>query len=187
VRKEAVMRARSRGRRYSLVSSLCSLSFVLLASVASAQSTDTLSVIGDIAKSVALDPTTYAPAAIGYGATMRDWSTSQVFFRNGFNELNPRFTVTGRSNDTPLSYADGRHRILRDALGNLPISIVNNATDRLIEHFLTARHPEHKKLFRALGWIERLSFCGYISYQLSAHHFAQASHNERQALALGLR
>src|ERR1700681_3755202 len=62
------------------------------------------SAFADVVKGVALDPTTYAPALIGYHATMKDWNTSQPFFQNGFVEHNQRFTVTGRPDDTALSY-----------------------------------------------------------------------------------
>src|ERR1700730_15771631 len=62
------------------------------------------SALADVVKGVFFDPTTYAPAVIGYDATMRDWNTSQPFFKNGFVEHNARFTVTGRSDDTAMNY-----------------------------------------------------------------------------------
>ena len=61
---------------------------------ASAQDDKSSSAFADVVKGVVLDPTTYAPALIGYDATMRDWNTSQPFFRNGFVEHNQRFTLT---------------------------------------------------------------------------------------------
>jgi hypothetical protein len=139
-----------------------------------------------IVKEVALDPTTYAPAVIAYDATMRDWNSSQPFFRNGYMELNPRFTVSGLPNDVPVSYAAGNRRILSDAFANLGLSLVNNFTDRAFEHKLMERYPDHRKIVRAVGWIERLSFSGYMSYALSAAHFRQAAANVSQARALGL-
>jgi hypothetical protein len=33
-------------------------------------------------------------------------------------ELNPRFTISGLPNDVPVSYSEGRRRILSDAVGN---------------------------------------------------------------------
>src|SRR5437870_2126724 len=62
------------------------------------------SFLSDTFKRVILDPTTYAPSVIAYDATMRDWNSSQVFFRNGYFEHNERYTLTGRPNDAPMSY-----------------------------------------------------------------------------------
>ena len=143
--------------------------------------------IGDTVKSVIFDPTTYAPAIIAYDATMRDWNTSQPFFRAGFVEHNERFTLTGRPNDVPMSYADGQRRILTDALVNLQMSVVNNVADQLFERMLLSRFPEHRKLVKTLGWIERVSFASYMSYQLSAQHDRQAGMNAQRAQQMGLR
>jgi hypothetical protein len=157
-----------------------------LSSSATAQDQQPSSPVIGIVKEVVLDPTTYAPAVIAYDATMRDWNTSQPFFRNGYMELNPRFTISGLPNDVPLSYAAGNRRILSDAFGNLGLSLVNNFTDRVFEHKLMERYPRHRKIVRAVGWIERLSFSGYMSYVLSAAHFRQAQANASEARALGL-
>jgi len=143
--------------------------------------------IGDTVKSVIFDPTTYAPAIIAYDATMRDWNTSQPFFRAGFVEHNERFTLTGRPNDVPMSYEDGQRRILTDALVNLQMSVVNNVADRLFERMLLSRFPQHRKLVKTLGWIERVSFASYMSYQLSAQHYRQAGLNAQRAQQMGLR
>ena len=138
-------------------------------------------------KSVIFDPTTYAPAIIAYDATMRDWNTSQPFFRAGYVEHNERFTLTGRPNDLPMSYEDGQRRILTDALVNLQMSIVNNVADRLFERMLLSRFPEHRKVVKTLGWIERATFASYMSYQLSAQHYRQANSNAQRAQQMGLR
>ena len=143
--------------------------------------------IADTVKRVVFDPTTYAPALIAYDATMRDWNTSQPSFRNGFVEHNERFTLTGRPNDVPVSYEVGRQRILSDALLNLQMSIVNNVADQLFERMLLARFPEHRKLVRTLGWIERGTFATYMSYQLSARHYRQAEANQLRAQQMGFR
>jgi hypothetical protein len=45
-----------------------------------------------LAKSVALDPTTYAPAGLSYESSRMDWTTSYVFFQHGWLERNPRYT-----------------------------------------------------------------------------------------------
>jgi hypothetical protein len=143
--------------------------------------------VGDTVKRVIFDPTTYAPAIIAYDATMRDWNTSQPFFRNGFMEHNQRFTLTGRPNDVPMSYGDGQRRILTDALVNLQMSVVNNVADQLFERMLITRFPEHRKLVRTLGWVERVTFGSYMSYQLSAQHYRQATMNAQRAQQMGLR
>jgi hypothetical protein len=158
----------------------------LLPSYVSAQDSEQPSPVADVVKRVALDPTTYAPAMIAYGATIRDWNSSQPFFQNGFVEHNARFTLTGRPDDVAVSYEVGRRRIFMDALTNLQVSVVNNVTDSIIERVLVARHPEHRTLWRTLGWIERISFASYMSYRLSADHFRQAQLNEQRAQALGL-
>src|SRR5436190_23366105 len=86
------------------------------AQFALAQDEKPSSAFGNVVKGVFLDPTTYAPAVIGYHSTMKDWNTSQPFFQNGFVEHNARFTVSGRPDDIAVGYGEGRNRILRDAL-----------------------------------------------------------------------
>jgi len=143
--------------------------------------------VGDTVKRVIFDPTTYAPAIIAYDGTMRDWNTSQPFFRNGFMEHNERFTLTGRPNDVAMSYGDGQRRILTDALVTLQMSAINNVADQLFERMLITRFPEHRKLVRTFGWIERATFASYMSYQLSAQHYRQATMNAQRAQQMGLR
>ena len=160
---------------------------ILLPLRASAQNPDQSSFLADTFKRVILDPTTYAPAAIAYDATMRDWNTSQPFFNNGFFEHNERFTVSGLPNDRPVSYGVGRQRILSDALINLQMSLANNVADQVFERMLLDRFPTHRKLVRTLGWIERSAFASYMSYRLSAAHFRQAAANEAYAQQMGFK
>jgi hypothetical protein len=145
------------------------------------------SLFGDTVKRVLLDPTTYAPAAIAYDATMRDWNTSQPLFTHGYVEHNERFTLTGRPNDVPVSYVVGRNRILSDAMMNLELSVVNNVATSLVERALIDRFPEHPRLVRTLGWIERIGFSSGVAYYLSAQHYRQAGINEAQARQMGIR
>ena len=161
--------------------------FCATTSNAIAQDQDRSSLVGGIIKQVVFDPTTYAPAIIAYDATMRDWKTSQPFFQNGFMEHNSRFTISGRANDVPLAYADGKKRILADAAANLGMSTLNNITGRVFERILTERYPEHRKIVRAASWIERISFGVYMSYLLSKDHYRQAELNTRRAQQLGYR
>jgi hypothetical protein len=152
-----------------------------------AQDQDRSSFAGTMVKQVLLDPTTYAPSIIAYDATMRDWKTSQPFFRNGFVEHNSRYTISGRANDFPLPYAQGHKRILADAAANLGMSALNNLTGRVFERMLTERYPEHRKIVRAVSWLERISFGVYMSYMLSKDHYRQAELNATRAQQLGYR
>jgi hypothetical protein len=161
--------------------------FFLPSSGATAQDQDRSSPLTAIVKQVVFDPTTYAPAAIAYDATLRDWNSSQPFFKNGFMELNPRFTISGLPNDVPVSYSEGKRRILSDAFGTLGLSLINNFTDRALERTLMTRYPEHRKLIRAAGWIERISVGAGMSYVLSVQHFRQAQSNAALAQELGYR
>jgi hypothetical protein len=139
-----------------------------------------------LAKDVMLDPTTYAPAILSYTSTRLDWDTSQVFFRNGYVEDNPRYTATGLAHDTPMGYQAGNRKILMDTLSIVGGSVANNLTDRVFERYLLERYPDHRKLVRTIGWIERTTFASYWSYRLSAAHFRQWKANERTAAQLGL-
>jgi hypothetical protein len=141
----------------------------------------------DAIKHTVFDPTTYVPGIISYDATMRDWRTSQTFFQNGFVEHNARFTVSGLPDDTAIDYGAGRHLILKDALGAVAVSAVQNLATRLLEESLIRRYPEHRKLVRALGWVERVSVASFLSYQLSAAHYRQAQQNQELAIQLGVR
>jgi hypothetical protein len=160
---------------------LCSAQFV------SAQGDNRSSPFVDVVKGVVLDPTTYAPALIGYHSTMKDWNTSQPFFQNGFVEHNARFTVTGRPNDTAVSYTVGKKLILKDALSTLGVAAAQNATSRIVERALLARYPEHPRVVKTIGWIQRISVASLMSYRLSAGHYRQAQVNAQQAAMLGLR
>lgn len=145
------------------------------------------SFVADVAKHVVLDPTTYVPAILGYDSTMRDWNSSQPFFRNGFVEHNPQFTASGLPNDTALSYDAGRKLILSDFVTNLEVSIANNVVDSMFERALIDKYPNHRKLVRAIGWIEKGAFASLVSYRLSASHYQQWQQNERMATQLGIR
>ena len=109
---------------------------VLMPGVAAAQSDSDSNWFWDITKSVVLDPTTYAPATLSYTSMRMDWNSSQPLFRNGWVEQNRRFTMSGRPNDMPVSYAEGNNRIRHMALLHLQESIVNNAAANIFERVL---------------------------------------------------
>jgi hypothetical protein len=134
---------------------------------------------------VILDPTTYAPTIVAWEATRLDWRSSQIFFQNGFFEHNPRFTVSGRSDDVAIGYAAGNRKILTDSLAILQFSLVNNASARLTERLLMRRFPNQRKLLRTIGWVERSGVASYWSYRLSAGHLRQWQANGRRAQQLG--
>jgi hypothetical protein len=154
---------------------------------ASAQGDQHSPFLVDLANEIVFDPTTYAPSIVAYDAAMRDWNTSQLFFRNGFLEHNPRFTVSGLPNDTPVSYSTGRRMILKDGLVHLGLSTVHNVTSRTLEHMLLDRHPEKRTLIRVIGWVERSVYALSLAYALSHKHYRQAAENERLALEYGFR
>lgn len=161
---------------------------MLLAPVtATAQSQEQPPAFWDVTKRVVFDPTTYAPAIIAYDATMRDWNSSQPFFRNGFVEHNPRYTISGRPDDFALDHEAGKRRIRADALANAQMSLVNNAVDQIFERVLTEKYPTHRTLVRTLGWIERISFASYMSYRLSAAHYRQWQLNDATAARMGFK
>jgi hypothetical protein len=150
-----------------------------------AQEESRSSAVADVFKGVVFDPTTYAPSLIQYHATMRDWNTSQPFFHNGFVERNARFTVSGRPNDLPIGYDAGRSLILKDALTTLGVSAAQNLTSRIVERALLARYPDHPKVVKTIGWIQRIAVGSLMSYRLSAAHYRQAALNEQRARELG--
>ena len=153
----------------------------------SAQEEKRSSAFADIVKGVVFDPTTYAPAVIGYDATMRDWKTSQPFFQNGFVEHNARFTVSGRPDDKAVSYTAGRQLILKDAFAAFGVTAAQNLTSRLVERALLERYPQRAKLVKTIGWVQRVSIASLMSYHLSANHYRQAQLNGQRAVELGLR
>jgi len=156
-----------------------------VASAASAQDQAHRSLVSDVVKQVLLDPTTYAPTIVAWTATRLDWQSSQAFFESGWTEHNARFTISGLGDDTPMSYRAGNRQILTDAFSNLQLSLVNNASSRVVEGLLIPRYPNHRKLFRTIGWIERSVMASYLSYGLSAGHFRQWQENGRRAQQLG--
>ena len=150
-----------------------------------AQTEDVRPLAWDVARAALIDPTTYAPALISYAAIRQDWKTSQVLFANGWVEQNPRFTVSGRANDVPVSYDAGMRRIRWTALTVLQYSAVNNVGTLVVERLLIARYPHRKTLIRTLSWVERIAFASALTYRNSADHLRQASKNRHLAREYG--
>jgi hypothetical protein len=138
----------------------------------------------DVARAVLIDPTTFAPAIVSHEAMLQDWKSSQVLFARGWVEQNPRYTISGRANDVPVSYQEGANRIRGAALVILQYSAINNAGVRVAERLLISRYPHRKKLIRVLSWAERIAFASILTYSNTADHLRQASSNRRTAGAL---
>ena len=155
--------------------------FVLTPALSSAQDNERGNVVLDIAKAVVFDPTTYAPATLSYTSQRMDWKTSQALFQQGWLEHNHRFTVSGRADDTPLSFEAGNRQITRMALLHLQESVVNNVSAQIFERVLADKYPQHRKLFKALGCAERIGFASYVSYLASVNHFKQSQRNVEMA------
>jgi len=160
---------------------------VLMPAIASAQAETDTNVFWDVTKAVVFDPTTYAPATLTYTSMKMDWDSSQTLFRNGWVEQNHRFTVSGRQNDLPISFADGNRKIRNMALLHLQESLINNTAANVFERVLAERYPQHRTLFKVLSWVERIAFASYVSYAASANHFKQAERNRQLAIQFGYR
>ena len=142
-------------------------------------------VVLDVTKAVVFDPTTYAPAILSYTSQRMDWKTSQPLFEQGWLEHNQRFTISGRPDDKPISFGAGNRQIMRMAFLHLQESVVNNATTQIFERVLAEKYPNHRKLFKTLGWAERIGFASYVSYLASVDHFKQSQRNIEIARAHG--
>ena len=158
---------------------------VLTPAIASAQGETDSNVFWDVTKAVVFDPTTYAPATLSYTSMKMDWDSSQALFRNGWMEQNRLFTVSGRPNDLPLSFADGNKKIRNMALLHLQESVVNNVAANIFERVLAEKYPDHRKLFKVLSWVERIGFASYMSYAASANHFRQTERNRQLVVQFG--
>jgi hypothetical protein len=173
-------------RQVHAIASWVLVSTLVVPRVVSAQDRES-SGVGHALKVTFLDPTTYAPGLLTYDATMRDWNTSQPFFRNGFLERNARFTISGFSNDKPVSYDTGRRQILTDSLSVLAVSAVHNFSERVVEGAVGDSHPNHRRLVAALGWVERSAVASLMSYELSGPHYRQWRRNQQLSAQLGIR
>ena len=160
---------------------------ILTPAVASAQAEADSNIVWDVTKAVLFDPTTYAPATLSYTSMKMDWNSSQPLFRNGWVEQNRRFTLSGRANDVPVSYAEGNKRIRQMALLHLQESLINNVAANVFERVLADKYPQHRKLFKVLSWVERIAFASYVSYVASSSHFKQTERNRQLALDYGYR
>jgi hypothetical protein len=140
--------------------------------------------ISTIVKSVARDPATYAPAVLKFTAMNLDWESSQIFFRHGAVEGNARYTVSGQSNDTPISHGAGTRKLALDSLVMLTRSVPQNLAERAAERLLIKRFPQHRKVLAAAGRALRVAGTSYLSYA-SMTNVHQWRRNERLAAQMG--
>jgi hypothetical protein len=169
----------TRRKRLRLSRGIIAALILLVVSAATAQDRIPPVSVRDAIKNVALDPTTYAPAIVAWEAMRLDWRSSQVFFERGWVEQNPRFTISGRAGDIAIPYAAGNRLILKDAFANLRVPLVHNVSERVVEHLLQTRYPNHRRLLRAAGWTERLTMASILSYRRSAEHSLPAVEGQR--------
>jgi hypothetical protein len=139
----------------------------------------THSLLGETFTRVLKDPTTYALPPIVYTAHRLDWDSSQKLFAHGYLEANPKFTLTGRVDDIPISHAAGKRRILRYSASMIGRSALNNGICAIVERRLIEKSPHRRKLIRTLGWIERGFVTAYWSYRLTHNQVHQWRDNER--------
>jgi hypothetical protein len=139
----------------------------------------THSLLGEAFTRVLKDPTTYALPPIVYTAHRLDWDSSQKLFEHGYLEANPKFTLTGRIDDQPISHEAGKRRILRYSAATIGRSMLNNGITAVVERRLIDRAPQHRRLIRALGWLERGMVTAYWSYRLTHNQVSQWRDNER--------
>ena len=128
---------------------------------------------------VVKDPTTYLTPFVVYTTHRLDWDSSQKLFAYGYYEANPQYTISGRVNDVPVGYAEGKRKILRYSLSTIGNGLVNNAACAIVERRLIERNPQHRKLIRTLGWIERGVFNAYWAEKLSRNQRLQWQDNNR--------
>ena len=152
---------------------------------ASAQEQRRTSLVSSVAKAVALDPFTYAPAIAKYEAMHLDWESSQIFFQHGFVERNARYTVSGRSNDVAISHGAGSQKVALDSLKMLTRSASSNFAERTLEQLLVRKYPNHKKTWLIVGRASRIARSSYLAYSSSIDHFRQWRGNQRLARQMG--
>ena len=138
-----------------------------------------------IARNVLLEPTTYASGVISSRSDPLGLEEVAGALAHGWVEANPRFTISGRPNDNPVSYVAGRRIIRGTALSILRHSVMNNFAAGISARLLEMRYPSHKKLIRTLSWIERIGFASFVTYRNSADHLRQARANRRLAREYG--
>jgi hypothetical protein len=165
----------------------CLAALLLPSADAAAQDPPAPSSFGSIITTVVRDPSVYAPAAAKYASMQLDWTSSQIFFRHGFIERNKRFTVSGRWNDTPLSYGAGNRRVALHAGAMLGWWTAGNIAERTVEKILIDRFENRRKLVSVAGQAARFAGATFFTYSSSIGHLRQWRRNEQMARQLGFK
>ena len=93
-------------------------------------------------------------------------------------EQNSRFTISGRANDFPLPYADGKRRILAGRLAaNLGMSALNNAHRSRLRADADRTLSGHRKTSGPSGWVGAHFVRGLYVVLLSKTTIRQAGLN----------
>lgn len=135
---------------------------------------------GQLTRQVLTDPTTWAPVALFWTAAEGDWNSSYNLFRSGkYIEKNPRFTLSGKSPDTPIGFWVGARKNAAFTAQELGWSVVSNAGIRVSERFLNKLYPRHQRFVTILGWTARIT-CAVILVKVDAGpHIVQWRRNNR--------
>lgn len=134
-----------------------------------------------------LDPTSVVPPVLFKKWTDDDWRKSQKLFGAGMVEANPLFTVSGKPNDTPISYAAGRRKINLQTMQVAAMTYGIDLSLRSLDNLAQRQDPQNR---RALKWgffAARMATKAYLVHKLANPHRVQAGKNEQMALELGLR
>jgi len=137
----------------------------------------------------AIDPTSHVAAVLYYPVSIKDWSSSQFFFTGESpSEINREFTVNGQVFGPPISYLDGRTKIVWQTVEVEALGYGINAVARVLENYALRYNPpeEHRRIkwmFRGLRWGAEAYLTGFAV----GGRLEQAHANEQLARSLGLR
>jgi len=137
--------------------------------------------LSQLTKEVVTDKTTYVFAGLFWTATQGDWVSSQNWFRNGYVERNPDFTISGKPCDLPVSFGAGNRKIVLFTAQIIGTTMLTNTGIRVGEHFLNKQYPGHKRLVAALGWIGRIGYGVILTKNNTVPHIVQWQKNTRAA------
>lgn len=133
--------------------------------------------LGHLAKEVVADKTTYVFAGAYWTATQGDWVSSQIWFRNGYVESNPDFTINGKPHDLPIGFGAGNRKIALFTAKIIGNTMLTNAGVRVGEYLLNKRYPGHKRLVAALGWTSRIGYGLILTKNNTFPHIVQWQKN----------
>ena len=128
---------------------------------------------GDTLKKSALDGMTYVTPALLAVSSFGDWNSSQRWFKAGYRETNYRLTISGKPNDIPVSYGEGRKIIIVDTIKIAGWSFAINAGSRGLERVLVRHFPDKKREVKIFTRVARTAASGYAAWYFSKDHFGK--------------